>query len=69
MITLKMKTCNTTLLEKLQKYHIKDENLQYDIIRKTAKISAKSSRKIDKSEYLTDKEILDSNQKQNNRTS
>ena len=41
---------------------IKDEKLQYDINRETAKISALSSRKIDKYEYLTGEEILPSNQ-------
>ena len=39
---------------------IKDEKLQYDIIRETAKISALSSGKIDKYEYLTGEEILPS---------
>ena len=43
---------------------IKDEKLQYDINREAAKISALSSRKIDKYEYLTDEEILPSNQRQ-----
>ena len=42
----------------------KDENLQYDINREAAKISALSSGKIDKYEYATDEEILPSNQKQ-----
>ena len=37
---------------------IRDEKLQYDINREAAKISALSSRKIDKYEYLTDEEIL-----------
>ena len=37
---------------------IKDEKLQYDINRETAKISALSSGKIDKYEYLTGEEIL-----------
>ena len=37
---------------------IKDEKLQYDINKETANISALSSRKIDKYEYLTDEEIL-----------
>ena len=37
---------------------IRDEKLQYDINRKAATISAISSAKIDKYEYLTDKEIL-----------
>ena len=39
---------------------IDDETLQYDIDRETAKISALSSRKIDKYEYLTGEEILPS---------
>ena len=43
---------------------IKDEKLQYDINRKAAEISALSSGKIDKYEYLTGKEILPSNQEQ-----
>ena len=43
---------------------IKDENLQYDINREAAKISALSSGKLDKYEYLTGEEILPSNQKQ-----
>ena len=43
---------------------VRDEKLQYDINRETAKISALSSAKIDKHEYLTGKEILPSNQKQ-----
>ena len=43
---------------------IQDEKLQYDIIRKAAKISALSSGKIDKYEYLTGEEILRSNQQQ-----
>ena len=43
---------------------IKDEKLQYDINREAAKISALSSGKIDKYEYLTGKEILPSNQQQ-----
>ena len=43
---------------------IKDESLQYDINREAAKISALSSGKIDKYEYLTGKEILPSNQQQ-----
>ena len=43
---------------------IKDEKLQYDINRETAKISALSSGKIDKYEYLTGEEILPSNQRQ-----
>ena len=43
---------------------IKDEKLQYDINRKAAKISALSSGKIDKYEYLTGEEILPSTQQQ-----
>ena len=43
---------------------IKDEKLQYDINRQAAKISALSSGKIDKYEYLTGEEILPSNQQQ-----
>ena len=43
---------------------IKDEKLQYDINREATKISASSSGKIDKYEYLTGEEILPSNQKQ-----
>ena len=43
---------------------VKDEKLQYDINREAAKISALSSGKIDKYEYLTGVEILPSNQKQ-----
>ena len=41
---------------------IKDEKLQYDINRYAAKISALSSEKIDKYEYLPGKEILPSDQ-------
>ena len=43
---------------------IKDGKLQYDINREAAKISALSSGKIDKYEYLTGEEILPSNQRQ-----
>ena len=43
---------------------IKDEKLQYDINREVAKISALSSGKLDKFEYLTGEEILPSNQQQ-----
>ena len=43
---------------------IKDEKRQYDINREAAKISALSSGKIDKDEYLTGEEILPSNQQQ-----
>ena len=43
---------------------IRDEKLQYDINRKATEISALSSGKSDKYEYLTGKEILPSNQQQ-----
>ena len=43
---------------------IKDEKLQYDINREAAKISALSSGKLDKYEYLTGDEILPLNQQQ-----
>ena len=43
---------------------IKNENLHYDINREAAKISALSSGKIDKYEYLAGEEILPSNQRQ-----
>ena len=43
---------------------IRDEKLQYNINREAAKISALSSGKIDKYEYLTGEEILPSNQQQ-----
>ena len=47
---------------------ISDEKLQYDINREVAKIAAKisalSSSKIDKYEYLTGEDILPSNQQQ-----
>ena len=48
---------------------IENEKLQYNINIKAAKISALSLDKIDKYEYLTGEEILQSNQKKNNRTS
>ena len=41
---------------------IKDEKLPYDINREAAKVSALSSGKIEKYEYLTGEEILPSNQ-------
>ena len=41
---------------------IKDEKKQYDIKKEASKISALSSGKIDKYEYLTGGEILSSNQ-------
>ena len=40
---------------------IRDEKLQYDISKKAAKISALSSGKGDKYEYLTGEEVLHSN--------
>ena len=43
---------------------IRDEKLQYGINRESAKISAVSSGKINKYEYLTGEEIWSSNQKQ-----
>ena len=42
----------------------KDEKPQYNINREAAQISASSSGKLDKYEYLTGKEILSSSQKQ-----
>ena len=43
---------------------IKDEKLQYDINGEVAKISALSSAKLGKYEYLTGEEVLPSNQQQ-----
>ena len=43
---------------------IRDENLQYNINREAAKISALSSGKLHKYEYLTGEDILPSNQQQ-----
>ena len=43
---------------------IRDEKIQYDINRAAAKISALSSGKIQKYEYLTGEDILPSNQQQ-----
>ena len=43
---------------------IRDEKLKYNINREAAKISALSSSKIDKYEYLTGEETLPSNQQQ-----
>ena len=48
---------------------IRHEKLSYDINREAAKISALSSNKFNKHEYLTRKEILPSNQKKNDTTS
>ena len=44
--------------------HIRDEKLRYDVNREAAKISALSSGKIHKYEYLTGEDILPSNQQQ-----
>ena len=58
------------LLEKIWKLiitiddKIRDEKLQYDINREASKISALSSGKIDKYEYLTGEYMLSSNQRQ-----
>ena len=41
---------------------IKDGKLQYNINRETVKISALSTDKINRNEYLTDDKILPSNQ-------
>ena len=43
---------------------VRDEKLQYNINREAAKMSALSSNKFNKQEYLTGEEILPSNQKQ-----
>ena len=43
---------------------IRDEKLQYDIIREVARISALRSKEVTKYEYITGEEILPSNQKQ-----
>ena len=45
-------------------YQIEDRKLSYEINREAAKISALTSSKIMKYEYLTAEEILPSNQKQ-----
>ena len=54
---------NTKLIMKM-KYKIRDEKVEYNINREAAKISALSSGKIYKFEYLTSKEVLLSNQRQ-----
>ena len=46
------------------KDQIKDEKLQYDINRKAAEVSAKSSGNLHKYEYLTGEDTLPSNQQQ-----
>ena len=43
---------------------IRDETIQYNVNKEAAKISALSSGKIDKYEFLTGEEILQSKQKQ-----
>ena len=43
---------------------IRDEKLQYDINREAVKISAFSSKKFNKYEYLTGEDILPSNKQQ-----
>ena len=45
-------------------YQIRDEKLQYGINREAAKISALSSGKIHKYEFLSSEDILQSNQQQ-----
>ena len=45
-------------------HQISDEKLQYDINREAAEISALSSGKVHKHEYLTGEDILPSNQQQ-----
>ena len=45
-------------------YQIRDEKLQYDINTEAAKVSALSSGKIHKYEYLTGEHILPSNKQQ-----
>ena len=52
-----MQTLIMTIYDK-----IRDEKLQHDINKEAAKISGLSSGKIDKYEYLTDEEILTSDQ-------
>ena len=49
--------------------NIKDEKLQYNINQKKSEISALSSDKIDKYEYLTGSKILTFGPKSNNTTS
>ena len=48
---------------------IRDEKLQYNINREATKISALSSNKIGKYEYITGEEIVPSNKKKYNRAS
>ena len=58
MYIIKIKTIND---------QIRDEKVQYKINREAAKISALSSGKIRKYEYLTGEDILPSNQQQQNK--
>ena len=44
-------------------HKIRDEKLQFDIKREAAKVSALSSRKVDKYEYLISEEILPTDQR------
>ena len=46
------------------KFQIRDEKLQYDINREAPKISALSSGKVHKYEFLSGEDILSSNQQQ-----
>ena len=58
--------CNSIVQYKIMTINdqIRDEKLQYDIDRKAAGISAKSSGNLHKYEYLTGEDILPSNQQQ-----
>ena len=53
--------CNSKLTELSNHDKTRNEKLKYDINREAEKISALSSGKKDKYEYLTGKEILPSN--------
>ena len=52
------------ILIKAIDHNFRDEKLQHNINKEAAKISALSSRKINKSEHLTDKEMLPYNRSQ-----
>ena len=52
------------ILIKAIDHNFRDEKLQHNINKEAAKISALSSRKINKFEYLTDKEMLPYNRSQ-----
>ena len=56
--------CNSKLTELSNHDKTRNEKLKYDINREAEKISALSSGKNDKYEYLTGKEILPSNWRQ-----